>query len=257
MMKIKRTPLMWVHVLVPVMGSGLFLSYHSLSRWNEMTKVSGFLQVVAVAFPLAIAVVTSLYTELEKSAGDYKVLLGGSDPKLLTMLAETLVLLFLGLLSALATTCSFGAGFHLMGYEDHSQYFYIIAGVILWLSSLTTYGIHIFVSFMFSKNISVGLGVAESLIAALFLTGLGDGVWPMAPFAWGGRFISWWQYVESPDYILWGSQGNIREALRQEYTLPCVMAIIVTVVCFIGLMLWCDRWGGEKLRCRNSVSHRA
>lgn len=243
--KIKRTPLMWVHILLPVMGSGLFLSYYSVSQWNEMTKVSGFLQVVAVAFPLAIAVVTSLYAELEKSAGDYKVLLGGSNPKIFAMLAGTLVLLFLGLLSALLATCSFGAGFRLMGYEYHSQYFYIIAGVILWLSSLTTYGIHIFVSFMFSKNISVGLGVAESLIAALFLTGLGDGVWPMAPCAWGGRFISWWQYVESPDHILWGYQGNIREALRQEYTLPCMIAIIITVVCFTGLMLWFDRWEGK------------
>ncbi len=243
--KIKRTPLMWVHILVPVTGSGLFLSYYSFSPWDEMTKVSGFLETVAVAFPFIIAVVTSLCAELEKSAGDYKFLLGGSDPKVLTMLAEILVLLFLGLLSALATTCSFGAGFHLMGYEYYSQYFYVIAGVILWLSSLTTYGIHVFVSFRFSKNISVGLGMVESLIAALFLTGLGDGVWPAAPCAWGGRFIWWWQYVKSPEYILLRYQGDIQKALRREYALPCVMAITVTVVCLIGLMLWFDRWEGK------------
>jgi lantibiotic protection ABC transporter MutG family permease subunit len=163
--KMKRTPLIWVHILVPVVGSGLFLSYYSFSPWDEMTKVSGFLETVAVAFPFIIAVVTSLCAELEKSAGDCKFLLGGSDPKLFTMLAETLVLLFLGLLSALATTCSFGAGFRLMRYEYYSQYFYVIAGVIVWLSSLTTYGIHVFVSFRFSKNISVGLGMVESLIA--------------------------------------------------------------------------------------------
>lgn len=245
LMKIKRTPLMWVHVIVPVIGSGLFLSYYSFSRWDEMTKVSGFLQAVAVALPFMIAVVTSLCAELEKSAGDYKVLLGGSDPKLLSMLAETLVLLFLGLLSVLWTTCSFGAGFRLMGSGYYSEYFYVIAGVILWLSSLTTYGIHMFVSFRFSQNISVGLGAAESLIAALFLTGLGDGVWPMAPCAWGGRFISWWQYVESPEYILSRYQGHIQEALRREYVLPCVMAIIITVVCLIGLMLWFNRWEGK------------
>ncbi|NLJ61516.1 MAG: lantibiotic immunity ABC transporter MutG family permease subunit [Firmicutes bacterium] len=243
--KMKRTPLIWVHVLVPVIGSGLFLSYYPFSQWDEITKVSGFLQTVAVAFPFMIAVVTSLYAELEKSAGDYKVLLGGSDPKLLTMLAGTLVLLFLGLLSALWTTCLFGVGFRLMGYEYYSQYFYVIAGIVLWLSSLTTYGIHMFVSFRFSKNISVGLGAAESLIAALFLTGLGDGVWPMAPCAWGGRFISWWQYVESPEYILSRYQGHIQEALRREYVLPCVMAIIITVVCLIGLMLWFNRWEGK------------
>lgn len=245
MMRVRRTPLMWVHVLAPAIGSGLFLSYYSFSPWNEMTRVSGFLEAVAVAFPFAIAVVTSLCAELEEGAGDYRLLLGGSDPKLSTMLAETLVLLCLGLLSALAATCSFGVGFRLMGYRYYSLRFYVIAGVILWLSSLAVYGIHILVSFRLSKNISIGLGAVESLIAGLFLTGLGDGVWPAAPCAWGGRFIWLWQSVHGPDYALWRHQGKIQEALRREYSLPFMMAIAVTVVCYVGLMLWFNGWEGK------------
>lgn len=247
MIKINRTPLIWVHVLVPVIGSGLFLSYYSFSQWDEITKVNGFIEAVAVTFPFVIAVVTSLCAELEQSAGDCKLILGWVAPKHLTMVAETFTLICLGFLSVLATACVFGVGFRLMGYRYYSQYFYAGTGVILWLSSLTTYGIHVFTSFKFSKNASISLGVIESLLAALFLTGLGDGVWPVAPCAWGGRFIWWWQYVQGPEYALWRRQSDIQDILRREYAFPCTMAIIVTMVCFIGLMLWFNRWEGKNL----------
>ncbi len=49
-------------------------------------------------------------------------------------------------------------------------------------------GLHLFLNLAFSKNISLCVGTAELLIAALFLTGLGEGLWQFFPCSWGGRW---------------------------------------------------------------------
>jgi len=39
-MKLKSTPLVWIHILVPLLGLALFLSYYSYAQWNDIGKIS-------------------------------------------------------------------------------------------------------------------------------------------------------------------------------------------------------------------------
>ena len=47
------------------------------------------------------------------------------------------------------------------------------------------------VVFYFGKGASIGIGIIGSLISALMLTGLGDGIWQVIPWAYSMRLSSY------------------------------------------------------------------
>ena len=50
LLKMKRLPVTLAHILIPVIISGIFLSYYSFSAWSDQTKVVAFYQAVGPGF---------------------------------------------------------------------------------------------------------------------------------------------------------------------------------------------------------------
>ena len=55
--KMKHTFLFPLHVILPIIGSGLFLPYYQLSSWDELGQISGYMEVIGIALPFAISIV--------------------------------------------------------------------------------------------------------------------------------------------------------------------------------------------------------
>ena len=79
--------------------------------------------------------------------------------------------------------------------------------------------------------------MVESLIAALFLTGMGDGRWPFFPSSWSTRFISSLliKYKDINDY----ADPLLNHGI--------FISVIVTIISFIVILIWFTRWEGERL----------
>ena len=51
--RLERTPLLWVHLIVPLLGAAVFLGYYSFSGWGSAAKVQAYLQVVSFCAALS------------------------------------------------------------------------------------------------------------------------------------------------------------------------------------------------------------
>ena len=61
--KLKRTPILYIHLLIPILGSILFLSYFSVSNWDTATKLITYFRSLAIVFPLLIGIITGIIIE--------------------------------------------------------------------------------------------------------------------------------------------------------------------------------------------------
>ena len=74
-LKMKGLSITLAHILIPIIASGLFLAYYSISAWNENTKIIAFYQAVGTGFPVLIGIFTANIMEQEQNAGVYQNLL--------------------------------------------------------------------------------------------------------------------------------------------------------------------------------------
>lgn len=196
--KLIRSPLIFIHLLVPLSGIAVFLAYYSGSFWNEAQKVSAYVQVLALIFPAVIGVVSSISWEQEARAGYFQMILSCPCPKYIPHLAKSCILLFFGLLSSVIAVCGFGMAFHLLGYTDFTAFFYWKASLLLFIGNIPLYFIHTLISFSLGKGPSLGAGIGGSLVSALLLTGLGSKIWPFLPWGISIRFVSLLAYGKRP-----------------------------------------------------------
>lgn len=186
--KMRHTLLPWIHVVVPLLGITVFLIYYSWAGWSDEGKVSGYIQVLSIVFPLTISVVCSLSVEMEEQ-GHFQTLLGTPVHKEMSLLAKWIVLSGMGLGSLLLAVGGFAAGYGIMtGGTVYTPVQYLGMAAVLWLGGVNLYLLHLFLNLAFSKNISMCVGTAQLLVAALFLTGLGEGLWQFFSCSWGSRW---------------------------------------------------------------------
>ena len=91
--KIKRSPALWMHFLIPVIGIFLFLIIYAFLRDKVGDAITSFLGCMMAAFPVLIGIVTGLSAEQEAEAGHSQELL--FHPSRLQALFSKIVLFFL------------------------------------------------------------------------------------------------------------------------------------------------------------------
>lgn len=237
-LKVKRTPFLLTHLLVPIIISGLFLAYYSYSPWNFDWKISGYFQALSCGFPIIIGLVCAMAAEQEANAGQFQGMLTASKTKIVAYLSKLLLLLLFSFGAILLSFGIFSVGFIELLHEDTFGYqFYFMAGCILFVSFAFLYILHLFVSLHFGKGASIGLGIVGSLIVALLLTGLGDGIWSYIPYGWGGHFVSLWSMKAS------GVDLSTVEIGLQEGIIALVCG---TLFALVLSCLWFWKWEGRK-----------
>lgn len=237
-LKVKRTPFLLTHLLVPIIFSGLFLAYYSYSPWNFEWKISGYFQALSCGFPIIIGLVCAMVAEQEANAGHFQGMLTATKTKIVAYLSKLLLLLLFSFGAILLSFGIFSVGFIELLHEDTFGYqFYVIAGCILFVSFAFLYILHFFVSLHFGKGASIGLGIVGSLLVALLLTGLGDSIWSFIPYGWGGHFVSLWAMKAS------GLDLSMVEIGLQE---GIIASVCGTMLALVLSCLWFWRWEGRK-----------
>src|SRR5574344_1063131 len=85
--KLKSTQTIWMHLYIPVIGLIIFLGYYCYTPWSSLGKISAYLQVLCIVFPILIGVITSIVADQEYMAGGFQNILIGSKVKYLAIIS--------------------------------------------------------------------------------------------------------------------------------------------------------------------------
>ena len=188
-LKMKHTFLLPVHILVPAAGSLLFLIYFRFSGWSGIGQTAGYMEIIGVALPFAVSIVCGGSVRLEEE-NHFQIFLGSPGSKWRALAVKLLVLGGMGFLAVFGAVVLFGAGYcFVLGREGVSAEAYMMLAAVLFLGSLPLYLEHLFLNLAFSRTVSQCAGVAQFLLSALFLTGLGEGRWQFFPCTWSARGV--------------------------------------------------------------------
>ena len=226
-MKLKSTSFYWIHICIPIIGLTLFFLYYSNSALNSESKVILYFDALSMAFPALIGIVCSIVIEQEFMAGRFKEMLSTEFGKGKSLISKVLILLFSGFLSLVLAIGGFVAVFQFILKQNTMPLsFYIYETLIIFGCQISIYLIHLCISIFLGKGPSIGIGIIESLCAALMITGLGDGRWQVIPCAWSVRFSQY--YLE-----IYKNSGRVLNQLG-EVSVGVKFSIVITIIISIS-----------------------
>lgn len=225
--KLKGSSIIFAHILIPIITSGIFLLYYSFSPWDENSKLIVFYQALGTGLPLLIGVFTAGLMEQEQNAGNYHNMLT-IPQKLTAFLSKLVILLVLGLLALLFTSLIFGM--------RGRMWLCIRASLVIWLSSLPIYIWQMILAFRFGKGVSIAGGIISGLVSALFITNMGVFVWKYVFISWTGRVVQTYLKMTLGDSGADTAPGNIG--------LLYTIFMIFSISCYL---LWSYHWEGSKV----------
>lgn len=231
--KCKHSILLYIHIMVPIMCAVVFAGYYHISIWEPTTKISAYLEVLAVAFPFLIGIIVGLVIQIENQAGRFQLLLGTIPSRTATYIGKLGFLI----INALASTV-LALGIFALLYRNAPVALYMKVGFLLLITVLPIYLLHLLVGMNFGKGASMGLGIAGSLVAALMITGLGDAVWKCIPWAWG---------VRAMDYtvLAWDSP-HLYEQVSTDFFIGMIISVCCTICLLVVSLIWFHGWEGGK-----------
>lgn len=236
--KMRHTFIYPLHVTLPVCASVLFLLYYYSSVWSGLSQISGFMEVVGISLPLVISLICAGNIGLEEG-NHFQIFLGGTVRKWDALLAKWIVLSGGGFLAVSASVILFAAGeWWILGNKNFPAAFYGILAVSLWAGSVLLYMEHLFLNLLFVKQVSLCVGVAQSLLSALFLTGLGEGRWQFFPCTWSARGTA---LILA--YISRGSGINIFLAEMKNLLVVCAL---IAVSFYAIIRIWFQFYEGRQ-----------
>ena len=116
--------------------------------------------------------------------------------------------------------------------------------MLICIPNLMLYAIHIFLFLRFGKNLSVFAGICGTLLAMVFLTGLGDGIWKYVPRCMGTRasnlVILDAGAKASNDFVS-------RQLYLQDFKGFPISCFVETIFILIFFFLWIQKWEGRKV----------
>lgn len=224
--------MLWIHILIPLVTAALFLVYYSVSPWKPDLKISGYFELIGASFPLVIGLVCSKAIEQEGQAGSFQTMLCGIKSRTLAYSSKLIVMLLMGILSI-----ALAIGIFAVGFKTAPSLMYLKAAGLLIAGSVFLYILHLFVSLKYGRGASIGLGIVESLVSFLALTGLGDQAWYYIPCTWSARFADDMVYTWLNPAKGFGSL-EIQKGLL--IVLPASILAVVLVI------LWFQNWEGRK-----------
>ena len=220
------------------MGSVIFLLYYRVVGWSEAAQISGYAEIIGISLPFVVSIVCAGNVGLEEK-NQFQTLLGGSVYRWNSFLAKYLVLLGIGIMAVLAAIFLFAAGYRqILGKESICFSTYGKMAVILSLGSIPLYLEHLFLNLMFAKSISLCAGVAEFLLSALFLTGLGEGRWPFFPCTWSARGTA--------IFLAYAAENDVAGLIMAEMKNALVVCLLLMLMICAIIRIWFHFYEGRQ-----------
>ncbi|WP_244833464.1 lantibiotic immunity ABC transporter MutG family permease subunit [Clostridium sp. BJN0001] len=221
--KMKRTKFYMIHILVPLLSAFLLGLYCMLNMKDAMTKILHYSELESVVCPIVIAAVSSFIIENEFEASKFKEMLSLKCGKSMCLLSKILVLLIMFLFSLIIAMATLIISFKTIFKSTINFKLCSTIVLIIFLTNIFMYLFHIFLSIQFGSGISIAVGMGETLLSALMITGLGDVIWKWIPCSWSSRIVS---------YL------GIAENTKTDIQYGSVVCFILTTLCFILLFIW-------------------
>lgn len=231
--KLRRLPVKAAHVMIPIGVAAVFLVYYAYVPWEYESKIEAFYQVLAMGFPFLIGVFTAVLADQELSAGMFQNMLSARR-RTTAFFSKLLLLILFGTGAVMLASVLFGTGFHfLSGERETGIGFHIAAAILLPGGNVFLYVIHFILAFALDKGVTVGVGIVESLLSALLMTGMGEGVWPFVPAAWGSRLVT-----------LFLQKCYFHGIIGADGRLACRVCALATLGSIAVFSVWSCRWDG-------------
>lgn len=230
LVKLRHTPLLPIHIFVPITGAILFAGYFSLYYYRpDYNKYKLIFEITATFFPILISIITGLNTLMEDHTAHAQSIL--SVPKREIVFCGKFFVLFAGgVLSLINLVLLFSGLVAIQGLITQTPYVMLLETIlVLAFGNIILYIFHLFIGFKFGLGPSLFLGVFESLQVIMYSNIVLAGIWKYIPFAWA---------IELIHYVL---EGKL--ALHKNEVL--IMGII-TVLAFIVVTIWISQWEGKK-----------
>lgn len=237
--QLAHSGLIWIHIVAPLCAVGVFLAYYRFAAWSEAGKVTGYLQILAVAYPVMIALVTTIVSDSETRAGCCQLVLTMPCHRSIVHIVKLSVLLICGLLSSFLAVLGFGVAFRMMGNGGFPIVFYVKAAILLFCGNITLYEISYLVSFQFQRGVGLGLGIVCSLVAALMQTGLGDAVWYYVPCGISLRWCSLYAMRQT---------GNAAQICCTDVKKSVIFMVVSGLLLLMLLFFWGKTWEARAAR---------
>lgn len=169
LLKMRHTFSMKLVFLAPLvillLGYLLSGSYVQLSAYNWWYSM-----ILPIVVSLCSA---SMIVREEKNGMQNIICLPVRFDKIWLGKTEALVILLLaGLFSAALSTVLFGVPFSYMTGTQLPVRFFVLIPIVLWVSNIMMYGLHLILAFRFGRNFGISIGVIGSLLSALLQTSL-------------------------------------------------------------------------------------
>lgn len=248
--KMRGTLFLPFHMMVPCVGGLLFLFYYGYHDFAPGKEWAWYIETVSIVFPAMISFVCSISVRIEKN-NHFSVLLGTAVCRRNSLLAKWIVLSAAGLFSLIIAVGGFFAVWR--ATEEKGDGFgrlCLLTILILWAGSQSMYLFHLCVCLRWSENISMCIGVLQSVLAALLQTGLGHGIWQFFGCSFCGRWSSYlllycYVYGEGEFKLSFGS--GIIDGLFAFGKVPENLAVSagVMVIWIIGIFVWYQRFEGR------------
>ena len=266
--KMYHSKLFWIHLLLPLAAAVIFNVYFLTASWSELEAVKLYIQAVAIAFPLMIAIVTTLVYEADAEAGGVCMFLTIADRRAKGHMGNILALLLYGSVACALAVIGFGLlycggttflesvpGGCSGGESVLPLSYYVEITGLLFSVHIVSYLLQYILCYTFGRGLSLGWGMIGLLLSPLLYLGIGDQIWKWIPCSYGIRMVSY-DFIQKTSALGTVSVfGNITdleeyeryflEYVQQEWRAGAWTIAGVTVLFGITFYLWGNKWEGK------------
>ncbi len=230
--KIKRTSIILLHLLLPIVVTTLFLVYYAFAGYRIIPDVRLFFVMVQICYPIFVSIVVPILINLDRNINNIQNALGLVESRRSVYLGKLFFLLFLSAISMIIYELCFYVGVNLFLDINITHFgLYLVIFYIFLFSSLFLYLLHIPIAFRFGSSISVLLGISGTILAGFFENAIGDKIWPIIPWEWGVRFLkNHFHFSNAPIFL------------------GIISLIIITSIVLVLSLLWFSRWEGKVIQ---------
>lgn len=227
--KVRRTPFILLHLLLPAAVTALFLVYYAFAGFRIIPDVRLFFVILQICCPIFISFAVTIFIHLERNISNMQNTLGLVESRCSIYLGKLFFLLFHSAISIIICELCFYIGAVLV-LDIHIIHFGFCLSIffIFLFSSLFLFFLHLPIAFRFGSSTSVLAGISGTILAGLFENPIGDKIWPLVPWEWGVRFLKHYFGLSSaPIYP------------------GIIFLIIITLVVLVLSILWFNIWEGN------------
>ncbi|WP_018659290.1 lantibiotic immunity ABC transporter MutG family permease subunit [Allofustis seminis] len=232
--KLKHTYLPHIHIILPIIYAIIFyimVRITGLKDYASISIIETYLVLLGAILPIVCGAITFKVIDMEANAGHFQVLLSTTKSRSKAYGGKLLLLLIGALFSISLAILMFSFLFRQQSYIA-----WVIEGFLLFVGCIATYVIHLWISLMIGGSASIGLGFAETLLALISMTGLGEKIWYFLPCTWPSRL--------SATYSV-GSSLADSTYLHDTLSMWLYIAVPMTICILICSFIWFNKWDGK------------